>query len=161
VDEIYNPDRRYKAFRPRQAARGVKSTGTPVNNSTVCLFNNTLGAQYLVVRDLTVNGNVSDLVAASYLLGQIGAGPGKVSQLIPSMGVQVGIITSIDTATVYPPDYDIALSSTGTWEWEHDFPFAILEPGWSLIFQDTTVAHGLQVSAIWESINPDELDWSW
>jgi hypothetical protein len=160
-DEIFNPNRRYKAFRPRQAARGLKATGTPTNLATVCMFNNTTGAQYLVLRDLTVSGTVGDLIAVSYLSGQIGTVPGKVSQMLPSQGVQVGLLTSLDTATVFAGDYSIALGQFGFWEWEHEFPLAVLEPGWSVIFQDATAAHAIVVSAMWESITTEELDWSW
>lgn len=159
--EIFPPKRRYKEFRPRQGARGMKQTTVPVNLATVGIFNNTTGAQYLVVRDLTVNGTVSDLIAVSYANQAIGTSQGLVRQLVPSMATQVGLIASIDTATVYPGDYLIALSTTGVWEWVHDFPLAVLEPGWSLVFQDQTAAHALEVSAVWETINSDELDWVW
>lgn len=159
--EIFPPKRRYKEFRPRQGARGMKQTTVPTNLATVGVFNNTTGAQYIVIRDITANGTASDLIACTYANSQVGSSVGLVHQLVPSMANQVGIIASIDTATVYPGDYIIALSNTGVWQWDHDFPFAVLEPGWSLVFQDQTAAHALEISCVWETINSDELDWVW
>lgn len=159
--EIFNPKRRYKEFRPRQALRGMKVTGTPTNLATVGLFNNSSGPQLLVVRDLTINGPASDTVNISNVVGQIGSSQGLVHAMVPSQPGNPGLIASIDTATVYPGDYAAALSTIGSFVWNHDLPFAVVEPGFSLVFQDGTAAHGITISLIWEAIATDELDWSW
>jgi hypothetical protein len=159
MDEFLNPARKYKSFRPRQAVRALKATGTPTNNATVGLFNNSTGPYILVVRDLTILGTVSDVIAASYADAQIGTSQGKVQSMLPTAAVQNGLLASVDTATLFPGDYDLSLSTTGVWEWEHDFPFAVIEPGWSLVFQDPTVAHAITVSLVWEAIQIDQLDY--
>lgn len=161
MSEEFNPKRRYKEFRPRQALRGMKASGVPTNLATVGLFNNSTGPAILVIRDLTLNGTASDTIAVTNVLGQVGSSQGLVHAMTPSQPGTPGLLASIDTATAYPGDYLAALSSTGSFVWNHDIPFGVLEPGWSLVFQDTTAAHAMSVSLIWEAINTDEFDWSW
>ena len=159
--EIYNPTRRYKHFRPRQASRGMKASGVPTNLATISLFNDSTGPYVLVLRDFTLYGTASDNVQVSYARGQIGSSQGLVSALLPSEAIQNGRIASIDTATVYPGDYAIPLSTLGAYEWYHDFPFAVIQPNYSLVFQGTTAAHAVTVACVWESILVDELDFFW
>ena len=158
-EEIFNPRREYRLFRPRQGVRGRAITGTPVNLGTVGLFNNSTGRSVLVVRDITVSGPASDTVAASYQRGQIGTTAGLQASMVANEPLQPGTINSIDTATVYAGDYVLALTAQGVFWWQHDFPFAVIEPGYSLVFQDSTATHAIAVSLIWEAIEIDQLDY--
>jgi hypothetical protein len=159
--EFYNPTRRYKHFRPREAALALKVQGTPTNNATIGLFNNSTGPRVLVVRDFTLNGTAADVVSMSYAAGAVGTSQGLVRSMLPSQAAPSGLLASIDTATAYPGDYQLALSSLGIFIWQHDFPFAVVEPNWSLVFQCNTAAHALTCSVVWEAISIDELDWFW
>jgi hypothetical protein len=159
--ELFNPTRRYKHFRPREALRGSKGVAAPTNHATISIFNDSTGPRILVLRDILVTGTANDLVATSYQPGQIGTSQGLVAPYLPSSGTLGGKIAGIDTATAYAADYTIALSSLGAYEWYHDFPYAVVEPGFSLVFQAITVAHATTVSAVWESISIDELDFFW
>lgn len=159
--ELYNPTRRYKHFRPRQALRGSKAVAAPTNHATFSLFNDTTGPYVLVVRDFLVQGTANDLVGTAYVNAQVGSSQGLVQPFLPTAGKQNGLFASIDTATVYPADYIIALSSLGAFEWYHDFPYGVVEPGWSLVFQAATIAHATTVSVVWEAILIDELDFFW
>ena len=159
MDEPHiQPRREYKHFRPRQAVRGMKAQGVPTNRATISLFNDSTGPYVLVLRDFSVNGTANDNIATSYQPGQIGTSQGLTQSLLPTGAKQNGLIASIDTATVYAGDYTLNLSSLGTFEWFHDWPYAIVEPGWSLVFQATVAAHAVTVSALWEAIAIDELD---
>jgi hypothetical protein len=157
--DFFNPARRFKHFRPRQASRGMKVQGVPTNRATISLFNNSSGPYVLVVRDFSVNGTANDNIVTSYQPGQIGSSQGLVTALLPGEAIQNGLIASIDTTTVYPGDYTINLSSLGTFEWMHDWPFAVIEPSFSLVFQATVAAHAVTVSALWEAIQIDQLDY--
>jgi len=159
--EIYNPTRRFKNFRPREAVRALKATGVPTNRATVSVYNNSTGPRVLVVRDYTVSGTANDFVATSFAVGQVGSSQGLVSGLVAGEQLPQGLIASIDTTTVYAGDYSIPLGQPGFFEWYHDFPFAVVLPGWSLVFQCNTVAHALTVSAMWEAVSIDELDFFW
>lgn len=158
MSDEFNPRRQYRHFRPRQASRGMKASGVPTNLATIGLYNNSTGPFVLAVRDFTVNGTASDTVAISYVRGQIGASAGVVVPLVSFEAIQTGLIASVDTATAYPGDYAISLSTLGTFEWFHDWPFAVIEPGISLVFQGTVAAHAVTVSVLWESIQIDQLD---
>ena len=157
--DYINPARRYKHFRPRQAARGMKAQAAPTNRATISLFNNSSGPYVLVVRDFSVNGTANDNIVTSYQPGQIGTSQGLVQPLVPGEAIINGLIASIDTATVYAGDYTINLSSLGTYEWYHDWPYAVIQPGFSLVFQATVIAHAVTVSALWESIHIEQLDY--
>ena len=139
----------------------MKALTAVTNLATFFIYNNTTGAQLLVVRDLTLNGAAGGTYVASYVLGPQGAGPGKVQQMVPSNPVQVGVITSQDATVAFPGDYVVALSTTGVWEWEHDFPFAVLEPNWTLVFQNPALGNPGSVSAVWETVYEDQLDYAW
>jgi len=158
-EELFNPRRPYRFFHPRQAMRGRATSGTPTNHATVSLYNNSTGQATLAVRDVTISGTASDTVAIQYAQTQIGTTAGQQAALVANEAVTPGLMAWIDTATVYSGDYVAALTAQGAFWWQHDYPFALVQPGFSLIFQDITVAHALTVSLIWEAIEIDQLDW--
>jgi hypothetical protein len=158
-EEIFNPRRPYRFFHPRQAMRGRATTGTPTNRATVGLYNNSTGRSTLAVRDVTISGTASDTVAIQYVQTQVATTAGQQAALVANEAITPGLMAWIDTATAYSGDYIAALTAQGAFWWQHDYPFAVVQPGYSLIFQDTTVAHALTVSLIWEAIEIDQLDW--
>jgi hypothetical protein len=157
--DLFNPARKYKHFRPRQALAGMKASGVPVNLATIGLYNNSTGRALLVIRDFAVNGTANDNVQVSLQAGAIGTSQGKVSPILFSGEVRPGLIASIDTATAYAGVYMVNLSSLGTFEWYHDFPIFVVEPGISIVWQGMTAAHAVTVSAVWEVIEIDQLDY--
>ena len=158
-EEIFNPRRLYRLFRPRQAMRGRSTTGTPVNRATVALYNNTTGRSTLAVRDVTISGTASDTISIQYAQTQIATTAGQQAALVANEAITPGLMAWVDTATVYSGDYIAALTAQGAFWWQHDFPFGVVQPGYSLVFQDTTAAHALSVSLIWEAIEIDQLDY--
>ncbi len=159
MDGEFNPRRQYRNFRPRQAVRGFKNTGTPTNLATVSIYNDSTGPFVLMIRDLAISGNASDLIALSFSRGQVGTAQGNTSPVASNEAKQNGLIASIDTATVFPADYTAPLTGQGVYYWFHEWPLGAIWPGWSLVIQEVTAAHGIAVSSIWESIAIDELDY--
>jgi hypothetical protein len=161
MPEWENPERKYKWFRPRQAMRGQGNI-SPTNRATISLYNDTKGRNFLIVRDVRVQGLTTIRNQISYLNAQIGSTTGCAQQpLLPSAPALGGTVYAIDTSTVYPPDF-LMTSLTGIdATWPHDFPFAVLEPGWSLVVQSATTGGFMYVDFLWESIEPDQLDWFW
>lgn len=159
MDGEFNPRRKYKEFRPRQAVRGFKNTGTPTNLATVSIYNDSTGPFVLMLRDLAVSGNANDLVALSFFRGQVGSSQGLTSPVVAGDAKQNGLIASIDTVTVYPADYTLPLTGQGVYYWFHEFPLAGVLPGFSIVLQEGTAAHGIAISAVWEAIAIDELDY--
>lgn len=160
MDEaVYNPRRRYRDFRPREAMRGRSITGVPTNRATVSLYNNSTGRAALVVRDLSMSGTANDTVAISYVGGQVGSTAGLQAALVANEAVFAGLVASIDTTTVYPGDYIAPLSAQGIFIWTHDFPLGVVQPGYSMTFQCSTAAHALTLALVWESVEIDQLDY--
>lgn len=158
-EELFNPRREYRLFRPRQAMRGRATSGTPTNRATISLYNNTTGRATLAVRDVTISGTASDTIAIQYAQGQVGSTAGQQAALVANEAIYPGLLAWIDTTTVFSGDYVAALTAQGAFWWQHDFPFGVVQPGFSLVFQDTTAAHAITVSLIWEAIEIDQLDW--
>ena len=158
-----NPTRRYKWFRPRQAMRGY-ITVSPNNDGTLSLFNNSSGTHLLVVRALSMGwiGGTNGLnVGTFYNQGALGTVGGVVQPLLPSGAALPGLLYSLDDTTNRVARWDYlnqpGLTETLGW-WQHDFPFAILEPGWALCAH-FVAGTKLTFSAMWEAIYPEELDW--
>lgn len=158
-EEFFNPRREYRLFRPRQGVRGRAITGTPVNLATVGLFNNNRGRSYLIVRDISISGTAGDTIGTSFQPGQIGSTAGLTAPMVCNEATEPGLVNSIDTATVYPGDYEFGLNAQGVFWWQHDFPYAVIIPNYSLVFQDGTAAHAMTISLIWEVIEADQLDY--
>lgn len=155
-----NPTRRYKSFRPRQAARGLISPSGS-NSTTACLYNNSTAAQILVVRDIVPYANSAPYaVVTSYQQGLLGTKGGLVTPLWPGEAALPGVLTNFDTATAFTGDYALPIFqvANGYAFWTHNFPFAIIPPNWSLVVQDGTNRGIYQVSFMWEAVFPDELD---
>jgi hemolysin activation/secretion protein len=159
--EIYNPTRRFKNFRPREAVRALKAQAVPTNRATISIYNNSTGPRVIVLRDFTVSGTANDMIATSYANGQVGSSQGLVAPLVAGDQLPIGLIASIDTTTVYAGDYQIPLGQPGFFEWYHDFPYGVVIPNMSLVFQCTTAAHAMTVAAVWEYVSIDELDFFW
>ena len=60
--------------------------------------------------------------------------------------------------TALAPDYFLPID--GDQGWNHDFPFEVLQPNWSLHVQPGPVGNNgdIRVSFLWEAILIDELD---
>lgn len=158
MSEGLNPTRRYKWFRPRQAARGRARLAGPINTATVALFNNALGRKVMIVRAMQLGGSGGSNVVTSYQKGSFGGAPGIVQPLVPESQTPPGLLTTLDSVTVYPGDFSIANAAAGDAWWEHDFPFAVIPSGWSLVLQQGAVTRTIDCSLMWESIDEDQLD---
>jgi hypothetical protein len=157
--EGVNPARRYKYFRPRQAMVGFGRVATSTNQATVTLYNNSTGSQCLAVRDWTINGSSGNLSRLSLQPGLIGTPFTTQSPIIPDSATLAGIITFIDTTTLFTGIYEPEMISGGV-QWLHNFPFCVLPPNWSLVVQAFSTGQGILASFVWEAIEPDELDFA-
>jgi hypothetical protein len=158
-EEIFNPRRMYRLFRPRQSVRGRATTTVPTNLATVGLFNNNRGRSVIVVRDISISGTAGDTIGTSFQPGQVGATAGQQAPLVCNEATEPGLMNFIDTATVYSGDYAFGLNAQGVFWWQHDFPYAVIIPNYTLVFQDGTAAHAMTISIIWEVIEIDQLDY--
>jgi hypothetical protein len=155
--EGQNPTRRYKWFRPRQAARGTENAGA-TNYATVRLYNDSTGPVILVVREvvwLTGAGTLS-IAMGQGSIGVAGAF-GSIQNLIPGTARIPGKLLVNDDAALQVPDY---VFSTGApyASWLHDFPFTVIPPNWHLAMQNRSQGVSCLVGVMWEAILADQLD---
>lgn len=159
--EAENPTRRYKHFRPRQAARGGVGEVTPTNYATFALFNNSTASQLLIVRGV------------SYAIGsrppqwgmieeRLTGTPGQTGNYFPSMGALPGLVDYSDQPAILPGDFvDGYSGATNASLPPLPFPLAVIEPGWSFFIQGMITGGGSSAGFIWEAIFPEELDYVW
>jgi hypothetical protein len=160
ADEDYNPLRRYKWFRPRQAMRGVIGITPSTNYGTVSLFNNSTAAQLLVVRDFFVITGTAGIVDIILYQGSLGSAGGQMQPVVSGDAVTAGQLYSLDDASILTADYAVNTAYNQP-RWGHEFPFQILQPGWSLVFQFATKTVLIDLSIMWEAILAEELDYLW
>jgi hypothetical protein len=161
--EYENPTRRYKWFRPRQAARGYLLDTSGISHPTGGLYNNSTGAHVLIVRELisTALPSVTGNVGWAYVQGMPGTVGGTVTPLIPMQGALPGQLWSADLAFYYTPDFlPPAVAGSGNFSyWGHEFPLAVLPPGWSIALAGALASGDVVLSVMWEAIYPEELDY--
>ena len=162
--EGLNPTRRYRWFRPRQAARGAVNFTSGVGAyNDVGLQNNSTAAKILVVREFFILSAAVGSGAGGWFMTQrsIGQnGSSYVENYFRQGATLPGIMVSnSDVTQQFPNVYQNQLGLGQNLTWVHDFPFAIIEPGWSLVWQSAAQNVGATLSMIWEVVDPDELDY--
>jgi hypothetical protein len=162
--EGLNPTRRYKWFRPRQAARGFISNYNTSHDPAAGVLNNSTNAQLLVVRAVIATPAPTGGAdfGLFYVQGNPGTAGGTVRSLYPDTGNLAGQMWLFDTTTDYQIDFGLQsvlgnVASAAVWP--YDFPCGIVPPGWSLGFQVQGGPGYLTVSMLWEAIALEELDY--
>ena len=153
--------RRYKWFRPRQAARGgvPTTTASSAHFATIGLFNSSTGPTVLVVRDWSAWLPSSTIVVLTgYNQGRLSGTNYPASRLFPGDPSPAGLLDYSNQAGKLAGDY--TLEASLNWiMWTHDFPIAVVPPGWTLFFQHQSAANPLAVSLLWEEVSIDELEY--
>lgn len=154
-----NPTRRYKWFRPRQAARGFAIV-QPTNYAAVGLFNNSTGPQYLVVRAMRIYDDTGVLFAQDYNLRGHLTSISQTSIPIVSSTPQIPGQVYYDDLAAFPDNTGYQFDGPKDTDvyWEQPFPLAVIEPNWSYVVVNATTGDVTQVAFIWEAVDPDELD---
>jgi hypothetical protein len=141
----------------RRCARAAAFPPQNTDNDTIALYNNSAAAELLLVWN--VNGaSIEAAVGTSYQ--QIGplATQSTTVAVVPGDAPPPGILSTDDIVTLYPPDFYIGIPTAG-FGWPATFPFAVLLPGWSLVFQ--LFGGGAYLGGIslwWEAILPKYFD---
>jgi hypothetical protein len=152
-------DYRYAGFHARRMMRAAGVQGNATNRATFGLFHDGTGSRVIVVRDFNFSANTSVLWNLSVQQLDLAGTALTKNPLVVGDAPSIGKPTYLDTATVYAPDYVVALLANTQGYWNHDFPFAVLLPGWSLIIQSNTNATGApRLGFIWEAVDAEELD---
>ena len=156
-----NPYREYHNYRPRRGWRGAITITSPTNSGTLALYHTGSAPHLIVVRDFLVVTTVAHLVAVQLVNASLGTSGGSIVPGVAGGAAGPAQLQSLDTATLLTADYYVPAQSNWP-QFNHDFPFQVLQPGWSLQFQDTTAAETMRLAIAWEVIAPehfDYLDW--
>ena len=144
-------------FRVARAMRSGYIGTTPTNLGTHTLYNNSTGANMLVIRDISVGcATAGDLIVGGITQTILGAVAGLAVPLVAGMSSLAGLHYYADTATAISVDW-FAGAGELTGRFPHDFPLAILQPGWGFAVQDKTAAHQMMCSFIWEMLDPADV----
>ncbi len=156
-----NPARRYKWFRPREAMRGqaTPSTAGAGDYNTKALYNDSTGPIVLVVRHWNCQVTAAGVVNFFYNQGRLTGTNYPAQPLYPGDALKNGLVDYSQPSSAGTPDFAIYLGAAGMEIWRHEYPFAILPPGWSLVIQAGSTAAVMGAAFLWECVRIDELDY--
>ena len=136
----------------RRCARGMISDTGEATNTTVALTNNSLGPELILVWQTLTAQSSSEPGAVSYQRGLALTPGGIVQPVVPGDAPPPGVLSSGDLAVAFTPDW-ILPSAAIAYQWPATFPFAVLQPGWSLVVQELLTPTGdMTVQFFWEAI---------
>lgn len=153
----------------RKCARGTYDWDTPgwSNTPVTALFNDSPGPELLLVHAITTSDDADNKgpISAGYFYGLIGTLNGN-SPIFPGQAV-AGQISFDDTTTIYTPDWffgtqgmgSVKVYSTLDGGWPHEYPFAVLPPGWSLFTQNLIAGEAAVTDFWWEAIYAERFEY--
>jgi hypothetical protein len=141
-------------LRMRRAARAAGAVGG-ANFNTVQLWNNSSGRDVLVVRAIQITTPAGgDKCLAAYTQTQLsGLVMGGVA-LVTGDQQPPGQTYQQSLAAPLTADYYLGFT-VNNYYWQHDFPFAALQPGWGLNIALDTIGQSIFVSFLYEAVPPD------
>src|SRR5262249_36170857 len=158
MSEGTNPTRRYKSSRPRQMARiGYQSAGI-ATASNIELFNNSNGAEYLVVRRAFLASGTGARINGVTRFGTIGSKVADPAAVVAGDAIPPGQLFFLDGAN--PASFDqtfLPIANNYVLFGTDALPMVVLPPQWGYIFFVNDTGQ-LLVSLIYEHIFSDELD---
>jgi hypothetical protein len=141
---------------PRRCARGTVPEFTPTNLGTVALFNNSSGAELLLVLAVALESTAQPLYIG-FTQQKLGTVQTTAGPLMSGEAMPPGQVTKLDTASALIGDVwtnsNIVLTST----LNSPLPWAVLQPQWSFFIQDTGTGDPMGASFIWQAVHTDDL----
>ncbi len=142
----------------RRCARGYVPVSAGDGNTTIALTNNSLGPELILVWQIwepTPNGGD---VFTSYQQIDPMEVVFPAQPIVPGDAQPPGILSGYSQATAYTPDFDLGNAQFSS-RWPATFPFAVLQPGWSLCFQNAGGGEdSLGMALWWEAILSEYFD---
>jgi hypothetical protein len=122
------------------------------NNTTIALTNDSLGADLVLVWQMAVDSVINSSLQVSYQQMPPMGTLIPVQPVVPGEGRPPGVVSSGDQPNAFTPDWQPANQWLESF-WPATFPFAVLLPGWSLVFQVIGGGTGgVGVNIFWEGI---------
>lgn len=144
----------------RHCARGLIQAASPTNGTVFYLFNNSTGRDFIVVWDFEfATAAVVTWTLNGVFQGHNGTASGTISTVVTGETALPGVMYFDDNATPPPQDFVNGLLTNFTLLWAHDYPFAVLQPGWSFFIgapqAKATVVFG---SFFWQRVGAEDID---
>jgi hypothetical protein len=136
----------------RRCARCHAVDTGEANNTTIALTNDSLGADLVLVWQMASDTTGGGTLQVSYQQMPPMGTLIPVQSVVPGEGRPPGVVSSGDQPNAFTPDWQ-PLGQFGEAYWPATFPFAVLLPGWSLVFQPAGGGNGqFGVNIFWEGI---------
>ena len=139
----------------RRCARGFIMNPGTATNTTLALTNNSVSAELLLIWQVEPGNVFGSTLQTSYQQTLSGLTPGGfIEPLVPSDAPPPGVLSSGDEPIQFQYSWFQVASAL---IWPATFPFAVLNPGWSLVFQQasTVPTIGADVNIFWEAMKPE------
>jgi hypothetical protein len=139
---------------PFRCARGfAASAALAANFSIVSLFHDGAAEFAIQLRDLFVPFAQTTQFQAGFFQGSIGSRSMRgVCAVAGERQLPGAIFTSQQTALSGTADWGLGNSNFEGPVWEHEFPLAVLLPGWSFWVTSTVVNVAVTASFFWEAV---------
>jgi len=142
----------------RRCARGSVPFTNVSTNGTSVLYNNTASSEFILVWQLQLIEVDAPPLGISYVQGEIPTTLVPVEAIVPGDAPPPGLLGYLDDPTIYPPTWQQTPTVNQTY-WPATFPFAVLQPNWSLVMQNNSVDTPTpSVNLFWEAILPKYFD---
>jgi hypothetical protein len=136
----------------RRCSRGGGPRFTPVHFGTIALYNDTQGAELLVVWVMFCSSTATALINGGTIQGSLGGTVGvKTPLVIGSVGM-AGQVTQIDSPAAMVDDFSLFFGPGILAPLAPILPWAVLQPGWSFWLQDSLAGDAFNGFFIWESV---------
>lgn len=150
------PTRPLPVLRLDRAQRNtITAPASASNFGQVLLFNQSPQVNFIVVRAYSLGPTAALPVNILYRQTVFGnLSTQKNQPLLPDRALLEGQMYQ-NAGSLLTPDYTDYQGYCNA-AFSTSFPFAVLPPGWGLVWNSQTVNQALTVSVLWEVLNPDE-----
>lgn len=142
----------------RRCARGAVPLATVSTNGTAVLYNNTASSELILIWQLQLLAVDNPPLGIAYVQGERPSTLVPVEAIVPGDAPPPGLLGYLDDATAYPPTW-LQYNNVNQTYWPATFPFAVLQPNWGLVMQNTGADTSVpSVNLFWEAILPKYFD---
>lgn len=141
----------------RLAATKIYQFQAAAQYTYVGLYNNATDGSLLYVVHAAWNSTQTGTCFFGATMGNLFTNTSPAHTLYPPSAAPPGIVGSWTSATdlfnvggTSTPAYcEVGSQQDRSWEWQSDFPLAIVPPGWTVAFEERTIAQDLSASFWW------------
>jgi hypothetical protein len=146
----------YRGLNLQRAMRSGFLNTSPTNRATHTLWNNSQGQHYLLVRSVQISTTGSSTWMGQTVQTPAGTSQGAVISILPNRAPGPGLHYYQDTATALTPDFGFGQQAVSPWA--HEFPFAVLPPGYGLAVAPNVNTIVACIGFFWEYVLAEHLD---